>query len=86
MRGLALALAAALLLGACMSRPPRHDRSGEVSYNRRELPPEEGLFTGPDGTWTVYDNAPDREDPAPPRRTTPSCDEGQVCEPPAGDP
>jgi hypothetical protein len=55
MRGVALALLPVLLLAAaCTSRPARHDRSGEISYNRRELPPASpGLLTGPDGSWTV---------------------------------
>jgi hypothetical protein len=85
MRGWALALAAALLLGGCTSRPPRHDRSGEVSYNRRELPPSQGLFSGKDGVWTVYRNdvaEPAGERPPPRRRTTLSCEEGHVCDPP----
>ncbi len=47
-----------------MNRPARKDRSGEVSYNRRDLPPEPGLFTGPDGVWTVYRSGTDRA-PAP---------------------
>ena len=64
MRALALAMALALLLGGCMNRPPRKDRSGEISYNRRDLPPEQGLFTGPDGVWTIYRNNAD-EPPAP---------------------
>lgn len=72
MRALALAMAFALLLGGCMNRPPRKDRSGEVSYNRRDLPPEPGLLTGPDGVWTIYRNnadpSPDEEPPA--RRRT----------------
>lgn len=57
----ALAIAPALAVG-CMSRPPQKDRSGEVSYNRRELPPEQGLFTGSDGEWTVYRNNRERKD------------------------
>jgi hypothetical protein len=87
MRGVALALAAALLLGGCTSRPARHDRSGEVSYNRRELPPSPGLFTGEDGVWTVYRNDVVRapEPPPPRRRTTLSCEEGHVCDPPQGE-
>ena len=59
MRAVALAIVLALLLGGCMNRPPHRDRSGEVSYNRRDLPPEPGLFTGKDGVWTIYRNNPD---------------------------
>jgi hypothetical protein len=72
----ALALTAAFALGGCMSRPGSHDRSGEVSYNRRDLPPNEpGLVTGPDGVWTVYRNdAP--EEPPPPRKRTVLMGEG----------
>ena len=57
---LTLALGIALALAGCMNRPPRHDYSGEISYNRRDLPPEPGLFTGCDGVWTVYRNQPER--------------------------
>ena len=35
-----------------------------ASYNRRELPPSPGLFTGPDGTWTLYRNDAERAVPA----------------------
>lgn len=65
MRIFALALIATLLAGGCMSRPARHDRSGEVSYNRREMPPEQGLFSGPDGEWTVEADTPPPDDSAP---------------------
>ncbi len=93
MRAVAIALAAALLLAGCMSRPARHDRSGEVSYNRRELSPRPGLFSGPDGEWTVYPSEPDRTDadppsagspapPPPPERTILLCQEGRRCDPP----
>jgi hypothetical protein len=89
MRVLALALAGALLVGACTSRPPRHDRSGEVSYNRREMPPSQGLFSGKDGEWTAYRNDVVESEPVrrpPPRRTTTlSCQEGHVCHPPHED-
>ena len=81
MRTLALTLAAALALAGCTSRPAQHDRSGETSYNRRELPPAQGLFTGSDGVWTVYRNdAPPKDAPRPPRRTTLECQEGYTCE------
>jgi hypothetical protein len=69
-RALATALGLALALAGCTSRPPSHDRSGEVSYNRRDLPPHEpGLFTGPDGVWTVYRNDAPEEPAPPPKRT-----------------
>ena len=84
MRGVALAVAAALLAGGCTSRPARHDRSDEISYNRRELPPSPGLFTGEDGSWTAYRNDVVRapEPPPPRRKSTLSCQEGHVCDPP----
>jgi hypothetical protein len=66
MRAPAFALLLALLLAGCMGRPPHKDRSDEVSYNRRDLPPEPGLFTGCDGVWTVYRSRPDRAEPCPP--------------------
>jgi hypothetical protein len=79
MRTLTLAIALALLLGGCMNRPARKDRSGEVSYNRRDLPPEQGLFSGPDGSWTIYRNNPDEP------RCGASPDEEGACEdPPPG--
>ena len=81
MRALTLAMSLALLLGGCMNRPPQHDRSGEVSYNRRDLPPEQGLLTGPDGEWTIYRNNADE----PPARCETNPDEEGGCEdPPAG--
>ncbi len=88
MRAIALALLSVLLLAAaCTSRPARHDRSGEISYNRRELPPASpGVFTGPDGTWTVYCNdAAAAHDDCPPAREQAKkpCEEGQTCDPPA---
>lgn len=76
-----------MLLGACMSRTPRHDRSGEKSYNSRELPPAQGLFTGPDGVWTVGgggsrtadpDAARDVPKPARPPETL-LCEPGYEC-------
>ena len=72
MRATAMLFAFALALGGCMSRPPTHDRSGEVSYNRRDLPPEQGLLTGPDGVWTIYRNDATRSDAdeAPARKRT----------------
>ena len=85
MRSLVLVVAALSLLVGCMSRPAQRDRSGEVSYNRRELPPEQGVFSGPDGVFTIFDNERERgpvEPPPPPRKTTLSCEREQVCEPP----
>jgi hypothetical protein len=61
MRAVALALLSLLLLDGCMSRPPRRDRSGEVSYNRRDLPPSQGLLSGPDGAWTLYRSGAESE-------------------------
>lgn len=80
MRALALAMALALLLGGCMNRPARRDRSGEISYNRRDLPPEQGLFTGCDGVWTVYRSDAD----TPSHACPPSPDEVRVKRDPPG--
>ena len=83
MRGWLLLLVAVSLLPGCLSRPAQRDRSGEVSYNRRELPPEPGVFSGDDGVFTIYSNEPrPAEPPPPPRKTTLSCERGQVCDPP----
>ena len=67
MRPAIVAMVVALLLCGCMSRPPRSDPNDEVGYNRRELPPAQGLFTGCDGVWTVYGNNPDRPEACPPK-------------------
>ena len=53
MRGVAIALATAIGLAGCAPTTPRHDRSHEVSYNRRELMPRPGVLTGPTGEWTL---------------------------------
>jgi hypothetical protein len=86
MRGLAVVVAVLALLVGCMSRPAQRDRSGEVSYNRRELPPEQGVFSGRDGVFTIYGNDREHgavEPPPPPRKTTLACERGQVCDPPS---
>jgi hypothetical protein len=94
MRAFAAALAA-ILLGGCVApkaHPPKAEGAEKRSYNRRELPPEQGLFSGPDGTFTVYRNDAERRrsqppappaPPAPPKPTTLSCEPGFVCDPPA---
>lgn len=89
-RALATATACALLLGGCVApaaHPPKSEREGKISYNRRELESRPGVFTGPDGVWTIYPNDADRPAPAPapPKRTTLSCERGQTCDPPAGE-
>jgi hypothetical protein len=62
MRAAALALALALGLAACVAPGPAPKPAPGAGYNRRELPPEPGLFTGPDGVWTIYRN--DEDEPA----------------------
>jgi hypothetical protein len=66
MRAAALALALALGL-ACAAPGPAPKPAPGAGYNRRELPPEPGLFTGPDGVWTIYRNDEDRPEGGRPR-------------------
>lgn len=56
LRGLALASAAALLAGCAAPAvcAPKAERNEKVGYNRREMPPEQGLFTGSNGVWALY--------------------------------
>jgi hypothetical protein len=86
------ALLAASLLGGCIApraHPPKAESTEKISYNRRELPPEQGLFSGPDGNFTIYRNHAEKRrnqvdrppEPKPP--TTISCELGYVCDPPA---
>lgn len=49
---LLLAALVGSLAGCAMHAPEPPDRP--ASYNRRELPPQQGLFSGPDGVFTVY--------------------------------
>jgi hypothetical protein len=46
---IAIALLLALLAAAC-----EPTRLGEVSHNRREIPPGPGVLTGEDGVWTIW--------------------------------
>jgi len=63
MRAMALAMVFVLPLGGCAT-PRLKSACGESkSYNRRDLPPEQGLFTGPDGVWTIYRNDADEPEP-----------------------
>jgi hypothetical protein len=88
MRLLALAAAGLLLAGCAMpapAPPPKAGPEGKASYNRRELESRPGVFTGRDGVWTIYRSDADRpppEPPAPPKRTTLSCERGHVCDEP----
>lgn len=95
MRALTAVLAAALLGGCIAPRahPPRSESAEKVSYNRRELPPEPGLFSGPDGSFTIYRNEAEKrrsradQPPPPPKQpTTLSCEPGYVCDPPPSAP
>lgn len=58
------AVVLALMLFACAGSTPEPAEK-PASYNRRELPPSQGLFTGPDGSWTLYRNDGERAAPAP---------------------
>lgn len=85
------------LAGCAMHAPEPPDKP--ASYNRRELPPQQGLFSGPDGVFTVYQSgeaaaapsgakpAPEAAappEPAPPRRREVlMCDRPEGCETPA---
>jgi len=79
------ALAALAALAGCAIPPPATERGEKVSYNRRELPPAQGVFTGKDGVWTIYRSDGPAPPPPPPRPTTLSCERGQVCDPPPED-
>lgn len=46
-----ITMAIALLVGGCASGAPECQR---ISYNRREIPPGPGVFSGPSGTYTIY--------------------------------
>lgn len=85
MRALAGIATLALLCGCVApgARPPKAETKEKASYNRRDMPPERGLFSGRDGAWTIYRNDADRTDEepvAPPKRTTLSCERGHVCD------
>jgi len=93
-----LLLALAGSLAGCAAHAPEPPDK-PASYNRREMPPSQGLFTGPDGNWTVYqsggesaarpnaDAAPEASPPEPPappkRREVLMCDRPEGCETPA---
>lgn len=87
MRALAATTALALALGGCAggAQPKPAEKGEKVSYNRRELPPAQGLFTGKDGVWTIYRSDGPPPPPPPPKPTTLSCERGQVCDPPPED-
>jgi hypothetical protein len=74
MRRLAVAAIAPILLWGCASPAPAPEAGAadKTSYNRRELEPRPGLFTGRDGVWTIYrnDQAPAPAEAPPPRPRT----------------
>ncbi len=88
MRGLALMTALAAGLVGCAGSAPQPAEK-PVSYNRRELAPTDGLFTGSDGEWTVYRNDKKKkkdeaeEKPPAPEEMTPSASEAtaEPCSP-----
>ena len=85
MRSTAILAALGLLVGGCIapSRPAsRSDEDAKAGYNRRELPSRPGVFTGRDGTWTIYRSDAPPPPPPPRRPTTLSCEKGHVCDPP----
>lgn len=45
-----LALALILVLAACSTSGPE---GGNVTHNRREIPPGPGVLTGQDGQWII---------------------------------
>ena len=93
MRGATLATCLSLALSGCAAaHAPEPIRDRPVSYNRREMPPQQGLLTGSDGAWTLYRNHEDRvaqptqqekpPEPAPPpapKRREILCDRDNPC-------
>lgn len=59
MRAQAVATLFALALAGCAGTTPEPAEK-PAGYNRRELPETQGLFSGPDGSFTVYRNDADR--------------------------
>jgi hypothetical protein len=87
MRGMVVASALAALLAGCAAHAPEPIE---------KLPPSQGLFTGPDGAWTVYRNdaeraatpppepepaeQPEASEPPPEQRDILMCDRSRNCE------
>lgn len=72
-----------VLLAACAQPTPTAEVDNpngkrKTSYNRREIQsPSTGVFTGRDGSWTIY-----RSDRTPPAQPSPAdCEGEQNCEP-----